>query len=77
MPMHLDGIMRKLRTALPDLTDKDFRFISLMILGFDAKTVARVMGYTVTTVYSRRYVLKNRMQNLEVEDKDLVSAFMS
>ena len=74
---NLDGIMRKLRTALPDLTDKDFRFISFMILGFDAKTVARVMGYTVTTVYSKRYVLKNRMQNLEVEDKDLVSAFMS
>ena len=51
---NLDGIMGKLRADLPDATDNEFRFIALNILGFDAKTIARIMGYTVQSVYTKR-----------------------
>lgn len=74
---NLDGIMEKIRSAMPDLPEKDFRFISFMILGFDAKTVARIMGYNVSTVYSKRYIIKNKIENLEFEGKEIVSAFIS
>lgn len=74
---NLDGIMEKIRSAMPDLPEKDFRFISFMILGFDAKTVARIMGYNVGTVYSKRYVIKNKIENLDLEDKEIAYALMS
>lgn len=74
---NLDGIMRKLRLAMPDLPEKDFRFISFMILGFDAKTVARIMGYNVSTVYSKRHSIKSKISKLELEDKDLLLEFIS
>ena len=74
---NLDGIMKRLRSAMPDLTEKDFRFISFMILGFDAKTVARIMDYNVGTIYSKRYSLKCKISKLELEDKDLILEFIS
>lgn len=74
---NLDGVMRRLRSAMPDLPEKDFRFISFMILGFDAKTVARIMGYNVGTIYSKRYSLKSKISKLELEDKDLILELIS
>lgn len=57
---NLDGIMTKLRAAIPDATEKDFRFISFLILGFDTKTIARMMDYNVNTVYTKRYNIKEK-----------------
>lgn len=74
---NLDGIMRKLRLAMPDLTEKDFRFISFMILGFDAKTVAQIMGYNVGTVYSKRHSIKSKISKLELNDMDLILELIS
>ena len=66
---NLDGIMTKLRAAIPDATEKDFRFISFLILGFDTKTIARMMGYNVNTVYTKRYNIKEMIARLDDEKK--------
>ena len=74
---NLDGIMTKLRAAIPDATEKDFRFISFLILGFDTKTIARMMGYNVNTVYTKRYIIKGKISKLDGENKALFSEFIS
>ena len=74
---NLDGIMSKLRAAIPDATEKDFRFISFLILGFDTKTIARMMDYNVNTVYTKRYNIKEKIARLDDENKTLFSELIS
>lgn len=74
---NLDGIMTKLRAAIPDTTEKDFRFISFLILGFDTKTISRMMDYNVNTVYTKRYIIKEKISKLDGENKALFSEFIS
>ena len=74
---NLDGIMTKLRAAIPDATEKDFRFISFLILGFDTKTIARMMDYNVNTVYTKRYNIKEKIARLDDENKALFSELIS
>lgn len=74
---NLDGIMTKLRAAIPDATEKDFRFISFLILGFDTKTIPRMMGYNVNTVYTKRYNIKEMIARLDDENKALFSELIS
>lgn len=74
---NLDGIMTKLRAAIPDTTEKDFRFISFLVLGFDTKTISRMMDYNVNTVYTKRYFIKGKISKLDGENKALFSEFIS
>ena len=74
---NLDVIMTKLRAAIPDATEKDFRFISFLILGFDTKTIARMMDYNVNTVYTKRYNIKEKIARLNDENKALFSELIS
>lgn len=73
----LDGIMRKLRRAMPGASEKDFRFIAFVILGFDAKTIARMMDYSVNSVYTKRSNLKEKLLSLEIDDKEIILALMA
>ena len=72
----LDGIMRKLRADLPDATENDFRFIALNILGFDAKTIARVMDYTVQSVYTKRVRLRSKISGIDSSNKTFYQDFI-
>ena len=74
---NLDGIMSKLRAAIPDTTEKDFRFISFLVLGFDTKTISRMMDYNVNTIYTKRYIIKEKISKLDGENKALFSEFIS
>ena len=74
---NLDGIMIKLRAALPDISEKDFRFISFLILGFDTKTIARMMDYNVNTVYTKRYIIKDKISRLDGDNKAIFLEFIS
>lgn len=73
----LDGIMKKLRCAMPGASEKDFRFIAFVILGFDAKTIARMMNYSVNSVYTKRSNLKEKLLNLAFDDKEIILALMT
>lgn len=72
----LDGIMRKLHEDLPDASVTDFRFIALNILGFDAKTIARIMGYAVQSVYTKRVRLRTRISALDSANKEFYLEFI-
>ena len=74
---NLDGIMTKLRAALPDISEKDFRFISFLILGFDTKTIARMMDYNVNTVYTKRYIIKAKISRPDGDNKAIFLEFIS
>ncbi len=74
---NLDGIMTKLRTEMPNTAEKDFRFITFLILGFDTKTIARMMGYNVSSVYTKRHNIKDRIAKLESKHQTLFSEFIS
>lgn len=74
---NLDGMMSRLRLAMPRTNEKDFRFIALIILGFDTKTIARIMNYNVSTVYTKRSNIKEKLQKIECEEKELVLALIS
>lgn len=67
----LDGIMSKLRPDIPGMTEKDRKFIIYQILGFDAKTMSRVTGYSVESIYTKRNRLKKRIQSMESVNRDL------
>ncbi len=73
----LDGMMSKLRLAMQGTNEKDYRFIALIILGFDTKTIARIMNYNVGTVYTKRSNIKEKLQKIEFEEKELVMALIS
>lgn len=73
----LDGIMKKLRSAMPGASEKDFRFIAFVILGFDAKTIARMMNYSVNSVYTKRSNLKEKLLSLAFDDKEIILALMT
>ncbi|HBN02314.1 MAG TPA: hypothetical protein DD383_06910, partial [Rikenellaceae bacterium] len=64
------------RVDLPDATDNEFRFIALNILGFDAKTIARIMGYAVQSVYTKRVRLRARISAITSEYKDFYLDFI-
>lgn len=72
----LDGIMRKLHEDLPDASATDYRFITLNILGFDAKTIARIMGYAVQSVYTKRVRLRTRISALDSANKEFYLEFI-
>ncbi len=74
---NLDGIMTKLRSEMPNTTEKDFRFITFLILGFDTKTIARMMGYNVSTVYTKRHNIKDKILRLDSEHQSLFSELIS
>ena len=67
----LDGIMTKLKTDFPDMNEKDCRFVAFQILGLDAKTMSYVTGYSVTTIYTKRNRLKNRLLKSTSDNRDL------
>ena len=74
---NLDGIMTKLRAEMPNTAEKDFRFIAFLILGFDTKTIARMMGYNVSTVYTKRHNIKDKILRLNSEHQALFSELIS
>lgn len=68
---NMDNLMTKLRKDLPTATASDYRFMALWLLGFDAKTIARVMGYAVSSVYTKRSRLKERISAILSENKEI------
>lgn len=67
----LDGIMSKLNEDIPRMSKKDRKFIMFQILGFDAKTISRATGYSVSSVYTKRNSLKKILMELDSENRNL------
>ena len=67
----LDGIIFKLRSALPDLKKKDCKLFGYLALGFDATIISHFMDCTVNTVYIRKSRLKKAIEGSGSEHKTL------
>ena len=67
----LDGIMIKLRSALPDLKKKDCKLFGYLALGFDATIISHFMDCTVNTIYIRKCRLKKAIEESDSEHKNL------
>ena len=73
----LNGIMDKLRADLPNHDEQDFRFLAYVIVGFDAKTISSLTGYSVGTVYTKKNRLKKEISELKSVYKDNYLIFIS
>lgn len=67
----LDGIIFKLRSALPDLKKKDYTLFGYLALGFDATIISHFMDCTVNTIYIRKCRLKKAIEESDSEHKNL------
>lgn len=67
----LDNIIDKLRADLPDHKEHDFLFLAYVIAGFEAKTIAGLMGITTNSVYTKKNRLKNELINTKSPNLDL------
>ena len=49
-----EDVMTKLRDDFPDFSDLDFRFLSYVIVGFDAKTISLMTGLSTSNIYTKK-----------------------
>lgn len=61
---HYGNIAADLRTDFPDLKDHDVLFYCFQILGFNANTIAVILGITVSNVYVKRKRLKEKLSQI-------------
>lgn len=67
----LNGILEKLRKDLPNHPESDFRFLMYIIIGFEAKTISSLTGYSIGTVYTKKNRLKNEISRLSSPNRPL------
>ena len=66
----LDNIVDKLQQDLPNHSTQDFRFLTYIMAGFDAKTIANLMDYSVGTVYTKKNRLKTEISGLSSQNRE-------
>ena len=67
----LDDVMSKLRHDFPSFKEDDYRLLSYMIVGFEAKTIATLMDITPGSVYTRKSRLKDKILSASTENTEL------
>ena len=72
----LDNIMKVIRNDYPEFSEGDYKFISLLIMGFEAKTIALMMNYTTKTVYEKKDRIKKRISRSESTHKENILALI-
>ena len=72
----LDNIMFKLRNDFPEFKESDFRFLSYVIVGFDATTRAIILNETQNNMRVKKARLIKRIESSNTENKPLYSAFL-
>lgn len=63
--------MIKLRTDFPKFKEDDFRLLSYVIAGFEAKTIATLMDVTPGSVYTRKSRMKDKILSASTENVKL------
>lgn len=72
----LDDIMKKLRTDFPEFSEVQFRFLTYIIAGFDASSLAFLLNTSKNNVWVRKSRLKDRIFNSSSTNKDLYGTFI-
>ena len=74
---HFDGVITKLRSDLPNLSENTYRMICFFIIGFSGKTIAILMNVGVGTVYTTKNRIKGKIQGLDSQYKKLYLELLS
>lgn len=72
----LDDIMSKLRKDFPEFKESDFRFLSYVIVGFDATTRAILLDETTVNMRVKKTRLLKKIRNSSSENSNLYSCFL-
>lgn len=72
----LDNIMRKLRSDFPYFKESDFRFLSFVIVGFDATTRSIILNETPNNMRVKKARLLKKILNSKSENVSLYSCFL-
>lgn len=73
--LHLDGVMKTLRSELPHLSEMDFRLLCFLLAGFSAKAISVFTGDSTGNIYVRKSRLKNEIQAIEPQVSTKIPAF--
>ena len=74
--MELDNIMGKLRLDFPEFKESDFRFLSYVIVGFDATTRSIILNETPNNMRVKKARLLKKIMNSDSENIPLYSCFL-
>jgi hypothetical protein len=74
----LSGIMKHFREDFPDYSEEDYRFVSYLIVGFDATTISIILNMpSVASVYTRKSRIKRVVQESESKNKGVFLEMLS
>ena len=67
----LNNIMKHFREDFPDYKEEDYRFLTYLIIGFDATTISIICNIpTQAAVYMKKSRIKNRIRNSTSDFKE-------
>lgn len=73
--LHLDGVMKTLRTELPHLSEMDFRLLCFLLAGFSAKAISVFTGDSTGNIYVRKSRFKNEIQAIDPQISTKILAY--
>ena len=66
----LDNVITHLKADLGEMSPLDERFLCYTIAGFDSKTIASLLGLSLSNVYTKKSRLKDRIYDLDSPYKE-------
>ncbi len=72
-----DNIMMKVRAELPNLSETDYRQLCYYYAGFSGKVISLLLNISLANVYMRKSRLKDRIQQSDAIDKELILRHLS
>ena len=64
--------MKRFKAALPTVKEEDYLLYMFTVAGFSSTTISTLLEKDKPYVYNRLYRLKERLKNIESEDKDFL-----
>lgn len=75
--LHLNGVMKDIRSELPHLSEMDFRLLCFLLAGFSAKAISVFTGDSTGNIYVRKSRLKNEIQAIDPQISSKILAYLS
>ena len=60
---HMDGVMKKTRNAVPQLSEIDFRMLCYMYAGFSAKAISIFTNNSTGSIYMKKSRFKDKISS--------------
>lgn len=64
-----DGLLSRLKSVYPELTEMDIRYIALTYMDFKTSDICLLLNYSKRTIYNRRQILKQHL-GIALDDLD-------